>query len=500
MEISDHHETLVALQHVKALVEISETHGDEAVVVTASTLEAYIHLQSEAPDYIMNSQRAIAKARSLQLKSSTFDIYEIWALLSCIDLACALLEYSPDQVSSKINSLQPLFDDLIPNKNLWTDDGVISIPLNEQSADRVNDFSCQLFTKASNGKVRFDLAWLPKEEGYVLAYLFSGISQVLKNPAETKCETLISEAKRMTDEVLEGKPVNEGGSLPKSASRMTMSRRLAWTRRLKWHVELYHAFIMCIRSDWKGARKTLTVLDKRIDAMQSSGLPQLARWTTYLHGMIEQGSGNTEAATQIFRSPLLLNSPKLSSAAKRAGPNTALDDLAVLSRLNLLLILRSPTVPPTDEIDELMSSLVTLLQSSHPNKALSAAQSLITSLINPSTTIIKKKTSIQAALNASRGVGNAQLLAMSMAAMVSMFFTEIMGRQAHAGRSTALALAERSQEPLWIAVASGIRLRGIVEAGDGENDAPPEREKIEKKLSAAMKKIPAGVLGDKMEV
>jgi hypothetical protein len=250
--------------------------------------------------------------------------------------------------------------------------------------------------------------------------------------------------------------------MPSSASYSEITRRIHWIASIRWYLVLYQAFIYCIHANWKSARQALSLLDKALEDKSVPNSQHFVRWTAYLHGVIEQSNGNADSALQIFRSPLLLSVK--SSATKRLG--SAYDDIAILSRLNLLLLVRSPDHPSNSEAQTILAELTALIPASHPNSALQAALSLLSVITNPRDPIIKKKTALQTALNTSRAINNAQLLAVTMTCMVSMFFTNIVGEQARKSKSTAKALAVRAGDPLWISVAAG-----MAKGEDGEQSA-----------------------------
>jgi hypothetical protein len=260
-------------------------------------------------------------------------------------------------------------------------------------------------------------------------------------------------------ENVDPKNLAEEDIMPSSASRSEIRRRMSWMSSIRWYLELYQSFIYCIHCNWTSARQSLKRLDKALESKSVPNSQHFVRWTTYLHGVIAQSNGNADSALQIFRSPVLLNI-KL-SATKRLG--SVYDDIGILSRLNLLLLLRSPDQPSNSEAQRVLTELTTLIPSSHPNSALQAALSLLSVITNPRDPIIKKKTALQTALNTSRAINNAQLLALTMTCMVSMFFTNIVGEQARKSKRTAKALAQRAGDPLWISVAAG-----MAQGEDGE--------------------------------
>jgi hypothetical protein len=199
IELSEYHETLVALQHLKAISDLSEKHGDSAIFVTCATLESFVHLRSDSPDSIINAQQSIAKARSLQLYQSADQVHQVWSLLNCVDLACALLQYNAEQAAAKLKVLQDHIEDLIIDRQLWTNDGSIEIPLGTESANQINDFSSQTYKKTKDGRVILGFAWLHKRDVYAMAHLLSACTGILKNPTDRKSERFVQAGLKMID-------------------------------------------------------------------------------------------------------------------------------------------------------------------------------------------------------------------------------------------------------------------------------------------------------------
>jgi hypothetical protein len=244
------------------------------------------------------------------------------------------------------------------------------------------------------------------------------------------------------------------------ASRSDIQCRSEWNVSLQWYLHLYQAFVLCINTEWGQARKMLHKLDARLQNWNFQDVSTLQRWTTYLHGVVEQGTGNGESASQIFRSPILMNTPK-SGQSKNKRLAMVHDDVSILSRINLLFILRSPDRPPTAEAQQILSELETMVPQNHHNPVLRTSVALISAVLNPREAITKTKGALRTALQASRASNNAQLLSISMTAMVSIFFMDITtGDQARQARNVALELAQRAGDPLWIAVANGMALQG----------------------------------------
>jgi hypothetical protein len=261
---------------------------------------------------------------------------------------------------------------------------------------------------------------------------------------------------------------------------------------MKWYLGLYQSFHFCLRCRWKDAQRSVDTLRKGLESEAFEVSEELERWVVYLQALIEQGTGNLEAARGIFRSPILHDVRKMAGANKRLGQ--VRDDLWTLSRLHLFLM------DDGEEEDEAAAdAVVALLRASvpdrHPNDHLRCALALAsaTKTATPAkaaaaaarrrsdgpgaaasaSTITRQKAELQKALELARTLGNAQLLAMSMTAFVGIFFAHItVGEQARKSRSTARTLAVKGGDPLWVAVADGM----LLQAEEGERREAYERE------------------------
>jgi hypothetical protein len=208
-------------------------------------------------------------------------------------------------------------------------------------------------------------------------------------------------------------------------SRSVIQKRLRTTYELRWHMKLYQVLLLCIHSKWKLARSSLDELEADQARDENLRTESLERWATYARAMIEQGTGNLDVAAKLYRSPILLApSGNSNIGAKLLG--TAAYDLSVLSRLNLLFLLRDPTMSSL-EAGNLLSDLESrLLPSEHPSSALHIALDLNRALNTPSSAILAKKKPLQNALMRSSNRGsnqqNDQLSCVAMGALVHLFF------------------------------------------------------------------------------
>jgi hypothetical protein len=204
------------------------------------------------------------------------------------------------------------------------------------------------------------------------------------------------------------------------------------------------------------------------------------RWTTYLTGIIEQGSGNLPAALAAFQDASLAI-PANSGIRSFDCQN----DLCLLASLNTLLIIRSPSHPQHYLAEPLMAALEPLTLN-HPNRSIVSSIYLLKSVFDNSVT--GKKHNLQISLTHSRAIANAQLLAAGMNTMASMFFKDIVGEQTDKSMATARVLAQRAENGLWEAVANGMVANTMDSRGKGQ-----QAEKARRDAEQLVERLPEGV-------
>jgi hypothetical protein len=492
------------LQQLKAISELARSFDDKAIAVICASLEAMAHLQTESADGIIYSQEAIARARKHQMHTSVQSIPQVWVFLSCVDLACTMMEYKSEQVAQKLKNLRDVTERFAADGDGIDDGGVILVPLGISSAAQLDDYSDALFETPESGRPSLRFAWLRRQDVDALSHLLSGSASFFREAADAKTGRYIEDglaAVESRQPIIAPafanhrpgtlRPDQITGDPPPNGPGSRKEYRLFYERssKMKWFLELYHTFHLCLRCRWKDAQRSLDTLRKGLLSEAFEVTEELERWVVYLQGLIKQGTGKLERAREIFHSPILYDTPKVTGANKRLGQ--VRDDLWTLSRLHLFLM-----DDGQDEDEAAADAVVALLRASvpdrHPNDHLRCALALAsaTKTATPakaaaaaarrrsdgpasSATITRQKAELQKALELARTLGNAQLLAMSMTTFVGIFFAHItVGEQARKSRSTARTLAVKGGDPLWVAVADGM----LLQAEEGERREGYERE------------------------
>jgi Cohesin loading factor len=195
------HEHAAAIQHLHAIQKLAEVARDDAVLVTAATVEAMAHLRSGSAESTQHAQRAVAAARTLQLKPSVEGtIDQIWAMLDCIDLACSLLDYNPDQAGQKMDVMQKLLDEKRA-RFTWADDGSFAVPINLSYDMSITNVTNGIFDRTERGQDKLKLSWLNWQDLYALGFHMSGLASHLKSSMD-KAQKYYQEGLKAMD----GKP------------------------------------------------------------------------------------------------------------------------------------------------------------------------------------------------------------------------------------------------------------------------------------------------------
>ncbi|KAK0661753.1 hypothetical protein DIS24_g2348 [Lasiodiplodia hormozganensis] len=439
---------------------LSEKLGDQAVYVASTTILAMVYLRLMNPDSIEQAQRSIASARSLQLQLTMEELGPIVALLDLIDLACNLQSYKPDQAVAKMRDLQAIMDSAVNGDNS-KDDGTFSVLVHRPPSVQLTGTTGGIFQRNGDGRDRLSLAWMRKRDLWMLGYYLSGVTALLKNPIEDKAESYLKEGLKLTKESLAAPDPN-----PMSIHGASVC--MEWHRALDWHFRLYQCFMACNKADWKTARTHLTALDQAAPMFSEDRRPSMSRFAIYLDGVIEQGSGNTQAALGHFRMLWATNVTPMQ--------HTAQSDLSILAIMNTLLIIRSPSHPMHADAEGLLQKIEgqTL---THPNLSMrSACQLLKATTKGKDSSIVKMKQCIQQALHAAKAVANNQLLSICMNYMTAAFFTNIIGEQTEKSAKAGRVLAKRAGDRLWQCVADSMLADTYEKRGDVQQAFQPRQE------------------------
>lgn len=185
----------LALYHLQSISGLAERSGDKAIFFAAAIMEGFTYLQSASAECVSHAQRALAKARQLQLDAEAQGIVQLQIMTLLLDLACSLLLGDTVQTTRKMQVLQSFYDYTMSN-SAWSSDGVILLPLSSRSLNGVVLHS-QEVVQIEDGKPYLCLSWLSRGEVYVLCNLFNAAAISHKNPADGhKAEQFLLESIR----------------------------------------------------------------------------------------------------------------------------------------------------------------------------------------------------------------------------------------------------------------------------------------------------------------
>jgi hypothetical protein len=214
-------------------------------------------------------------------------------------------------------------------------------------------------------------------------------------------------------------------------------------------MSLHLTFTLCARTAWPEAQDQFRQLEETAGLLQPQLPDNLSILIFYLDGVIQQGTGNLSRALQIFQSPSL--------ALSNPAPSRLQHDLAILSILSTLLIIRSPTHPSHYQVPALLSSLEALhLSPTTSNKSLLSATHLLLATATGGSTIVRTKQHLQFALQAAKQASNNQLMCMTLNFMSWKFFRGVVGDQAEKSARASQNLARKGMDRLWASVAAGV--------------------------------------------
>ncbi|KAF2746732.1 hypothetical protein M011DRAFT_404045 [Sporormia fimetaria CBS 119925] len=441
-----------ALQQLHAIANQAEKRGDRAVFVTASALEAMIHLRTPGADHLEQAQRAIAAARSYQLEASVKSLGSVGALIDTVDLACSLQKGLSDD--RKMHALQQRAD-----KEPGSDDGAFSVLIEKSvGGQSLTQHTGGIIRKVQGGRDELVFYWLPKDDLKILAFYLSGITTV---PQElNRGRAYLQEGHRIIADA-----ARRPTPYPLSPPKVIFQRN--WIITLDFHLRFALGLSACRAEDEKQAANTLEKLRRLSTSTPFSASDLYSIQVLYLSAVLSQTFGPLSDALQTYAHKELTLTPASTTSPHRHPLHTT---LAILATLNHALILRSPTHPSHHLLPSLLSTLETHFP--HPSTALTTAHTLIRALTLPplplsSTTptitasalptlpITQQRKLISSALTASQELKNHHFVVMALAFMAYRFFAESVGDQAVKSVRAVRSVA-RKQGVLWKVTSAGL--------------------------------------------
>ena len=443
------HDFHSAVKQLEKIETIAKQQQDHAVFAFAAVMEAFVHLRIANHEAI---NRALAKARQLQLNPEVAENAQLQLLIELIDLCSSVQAYELPQVEQKLKCMQQSMYEVLEKAD-WQDDGMMRVPVSRRSMNGVLMQDGGVLTEKA-GIIYLCFRWLLKCDIETLGYLISATSISYKNGA---------------DGGKAGKYLEEGFDRlcairndEKKARTSSAQLQNASTQRaaLECHFLVEKAFLMCAKGSWTAAHETLANLEE-VARSHNISLPlDLRAVAQYLNGIIHQGTGDLDEAIAIFQAPIFAllpsratseaSAPKQSTHALERPESEALSRLALLAQLNTAFIIHTTNGPRYPSLQSLISTLEKHIQLSS-NRQLQAAYSLLLATLSDSS-VLKQKQFLGNALSTAQAIGNAQITALALVLMSEKFFNGVVGDQAVKCARAASHQAKRVGDPLWMAV------------------------------------------------
>ena len=460
LELSSHQDLVAALSQLKHILYLSNHYGDKTVLAIATTLEALTSLKvSNDAESIEQAQRALAGVRSLQLDPKIGQMHHLAILTSFVDLCCHLQNFEPAQVLSKMHTMQSILKNVDHNR-YWTGGASFAIPIPNARMPSCKGRRAGIVRKEEDGSLVLIFNWLPREDICTVEYLLSGLAMSHRNMLDgQKSEHILEEGIRrlectcsfltlfeITDYFLGAN--RETSKVPKSITLTSTQEQ--WREEITAYMRLHLAFTLCRRTSWSSARQQQAEIRKLQVSMAKIPEPILLL-TAYLEGVICQGTGDIEDALAIYQSSTL----SIHEYRKKPHPSHTHLDIALLTALNTLLIIRTPTHPLHHTLPALLSFIEHLCLR-NPNRQIQAAFHLISATISSSSTILLTKQSLQSALQLAKQTENKHLICMVLTFMSWKFFRGVVGEQAEKSAKASQTLAQQCKDNLWMSVSAGV--------------------------------------------
>lgn len=161
---SDNH---AAIQNLQKISDLAIKQNDRAIQLTASLVEAMVHLKSANPDSIEHVQRAIAAARAHQLNLGS-SIPQLNGLAHIIDVMCSIREGKVTEMLTKLRDMQSVMDEFVNNDKWSTSSDIMAIPINRtpKNSQTVSHETRAVLGIGEDGRDNLMMSFLNKRDAY----------------------------------------------------------------------------------------------------------------------------------------------------------------------------------------------------------------------------------------------------------------------------------------------------------------------------------------------
>jgi hypothetical protein len=156
-----------AVQNLQKVAELAIRQQDRAIHLTASVMEAMVHLRSIGPDSNEAVQRAIAAARTHQLTVGD-SIPQLAGLINLIDVMCVIRSGNTHQMLDKLKGMQVVMDRLLKDTKWSSFIDTMAIPINKtpKSSTIVSQETRAVVGVDSDGREVLIMSFLNKKDAF----------------------------------------------------------------------------------------------------------------------------------------------------------------------------------------------------------------------------------------------------------------------------------------------------------------------------------------------
>ncbi|KAJ8118801.1 hypothetical protein OPT61_g272 [Boeremia exigua] len=476
LQSTDRVEAVPALQQLHAIHAYAEKRGDTAVAFACQAFEAMVHLRSSAQDRLVEAQRAIAQARSLQSTMSAKQPGSFGTLFSIVDLACSVHQNTPDSAKSTALIQATTYEN---DDGLGTESGIFTVTLDQTLGGTLTTDTGGIFRRNAQGRDELVFTWLPREDIKALCFHICTLDQSVHE----KALQLVQEARSRTRDSMRRQS-------PYDLSIATACAQTQWRKVLDWHATFTLGLIAAHREDQTTATDALSSLRKRVASPPYANQDNYTRSLSYLEAIIDQTNGRFNAALAIYSSGVF-------AIADKNHVPALTSELAILAAMNRLLIARDPAHPDHNNVGILLSQLRTACED-HPSQYVRMAFTLVNALCTLDPSINRLKTLMNNATQKSHDMfkrtHNREFVVMSLCYFTARFFIEPVTDKSSSAANAVRQHAKQSNRPLWMAVACGLMIK-VFE----HHNSTAEKQKYEEVYEKVRVKLPAPLRGDDID-
>ena len=470
---------------------IAHKHNDHAVVVFAAILEAMLHLMTSTMEATQFAQRALAKARALQLDPVVGALAQLEVTIELVDLCCSLRESDHQQGNPKRRRLQEAFSKLRDDRE-WVQSGSkLFLPLNESSLRGVQLQHGGLLSKRGD-EYGLTFSWLDRNDAEALGFLVSAVNLATKNATDGgRSERHLKDGMQYVEQTVAVVENTQERQVRETSGRVDWGKLIG----IRYRSEL--ALLYCSEGRWDSA-KTISEEAAVFAEGLTGGAPlSIGCMLAYLKGIILQGTGHLDEALETYRLPIfdLSQFQKASSSQQATSPHqhrmqeletSTTRDIALLANMNALLIINDPSHPQHTLLKPIIEQLKPLVKNSH-NRNITTTYTLVQSLVTRFG-IATSKNQLVSALNAAKAVSNTQISALVLMTMQQQFFRGQTDEHANKCVKATSMQMRNWGNPMWMAVTSGMEAESLEFQGRWE-EAEAKREEAAEGMQALAPRV-----------